>query len=146
MLRQPYQAYKQQSVMTMTQAEMLTMLYDGILKEVYLTKAAFAQDPLDIAEVNRSLQKAQRILSYLKTSVDSNYDIAKNLYTLYDYCNWILIQVNVKKETSRMDEVVDIISQLRETYIQADKSLRVHATEGENKTQAYTHSITDITG
>ena len=32
MKNNPYQSYKQQSVMTMTQGDMLTLLYDGVLK------------------------------------------------------------------------------------------------------------------
>jgi len=123
---QAYQAYKQQSVMTMTQTEMLTMLYDGILKEVYAVKSTFERDPGNLAEINRGLQKAQKIVNYLKTSLDTNYDIAKNLFSLYDYCNWILLQANVKKSDEGLSEVEDIIRELRESYIQADKSLRMH--------------------
>ena len=123
---QAYQAYKQQSVMTMTQTEMLTMLYDGILKEVYAVRSAFERDPGNLAEINRGLQKAQKIVNYLKTSLDTNYDIAKNLFSLYDYCNWILLQANVKKSDEGLSEVEDIIRELRESYIQADKSLRMH--------------------
>ena len=131
-----YQTYKQQSVMTMTPAEMLTMLYDGILKEIYILLKAFERQPPDLAEINRGLQKTQRIFSYLKTSLDTNYDIAKNLLSLYDYCNWILTQVNIKKDPAGLDEVGDLISQLRETYIQADKSIRMHAPESERSLQA----------
>ncbi|MCL1804918.1 MAG: flagellar export chaperone FliS [Clostridiales bacterium] len=120
-----YEAYKQQSVMTMTQAEMLTMLYDGILKEIFLVKKAFEQDPLDIAEINRILQKTQKIVNYLKNSLDTNYDIANNLYSLYDYCNWILMQTNIKKDPSQLDEIVVIVGDLKESYILADKSMRM---------------------
>ena len=147
MLRQPYQAYKQQSVMTMTPAEMLTMLYDGILKELYILQETFGKTPLDLAEVNRGLQKAQRILTYLKTSLDTNYNIAKNLYSLYDYCNWILTQANVKKDPSGLDEVEDIIRQLKESYIEADKSLRMQAPEAGKAPQTHAApAFTDISG
>jgi len=127
MMKQSYQAYKEQSVMTMTQTEMLTMLYDGILKEIYLVKKAFAREPADFAEANRGLQKAHRILLYLKSSLDTNYDIANNLMSLYDYFDWIITQANVKKDITALDEVIDMIGQLKESYIQADKSIRMHA-------------------
>jgi flagellar protein FliS len=130
--QQNYETYKQQSVMTMTQAEMLAMLYDGILKEVYIVKKAFEQEPNDFAEINRGLQKTQRIISYLKSSLDTNYDIAKNLYSLYDYCNWILMQANIRKEPFKLDEIEDMIGDMRESYIQADRSMRIqiHAQTG----------------
>ena len=127
MMKQSYQAYKEQSVMTMTPAEMLTMLYDGILKEMYLVKKALDHEPVDFAEVNRGLQKAHRILLYLKSSLDTDYDIANNLLTLYDYFDWIITQANVKKEGSGLDEIIDMVTQLKDSYIQADKSIRMHA-------------------
>ena len=34
MLQNRYQAYKQQSMLTMTQGEMLTAVYDGLLKAI----------------------------------------------------------------------------------------------------------------
>lgn len=131
-----YQAYKQQSVMTMTPAEMLTMLYDGILKEMYIVKKAFGQEPQNLAEINHSLQKAQKIINYLKSSLDMNFDIANHLFSLYDYCNRILIQANIKKEPSGLEEIEDIIAQLRESYIQADKSIRIQTPESERNLQA----------
>jgi flagellar protein FliS len=124
-MQHSYETYKQQSVMTMTQAEMLTMLYDGIIKEIYTVEKAFAMDPQDIAEINRVLQKIQKIINYLKNSLDMNYDIAKNLYSLYDYCNWILVQANIKKDPSKLDEIVEMVNELKESYIQADKSTRI---------------------
>ena len=124
MIKHSYESYKQQSVMTMTQTEMLTMLYDGILKEIEVLKKVFAQQPDDMEEINRVLQKMQKIFSYLKSSLDTNYDIAKNLYSLYDYCNWILMQANIKKELFKIDEITEIISELKESYIQADRSAR----------------------
>ena len=140
MMRQPsYQAYKQQSVMTMTPAEMLTMLYDGILKELYVVSKAFEKLPLDIAEINRGLQKTQRILNYLKMSLDVNYDIAQNLFSLYDYCGRLLTQANIRKDPSGLEEVVEIISELKDTYIQADKSVRMHVSDNERAIQTAPH-------
>jgi flagellar protein FliS len=125
MMKQTYQTYKQQSVMTMTSAEMLTMLYDGVLKELYLVRKAF--EAKDYAEINRSLQKIQRILNHLKSSLDLNFDIAKNLMSLYDYCSWIVTQANLKKDPARLDEVAEMIGELKESYIQADRKVRMHA-------------------
>ncbi len=125
MMKQTYQTYKQQSVMTMTSTEMLTMLYDGILKELYLVEKAF--EGKNYAEINRGLQKIQRILNHLKTTLDMNYDIAKNLMSLYDYFSWIVTQANLKKDPAKLGEVAEMISELKESYIQADRKARMHA-------------------
>lgn len=125
MMKQNYQAYKQQSVMTMTSTEMLTMLYDGILKELYLVEKAF--EVKNYEEINRGLQKVQRILNHLKTTLDMNYDIAKNLISLYDYFSWIVTQANLKKDPAKLSEVAEMVRELKESYIQADRKARMHA-------------------
>lgn len=76
----PYQTYKQQSVMTMTPADMLTMLYDGLIKDLNLAKVAF--EARDIVGINTNLQKSQKIVDYLKNSLDFRYEISNNLFAL----------------------------------------------------------------
>ena len=122
-----YQSYREQSVMTMTTVEMLTLLYDGILKEVSLVKKAFGAEPRDYSAINNRLQKVHIILNHLKYNLDMKYDVAKNLFSLYDYFSWIVIQANTKKDPSRLDEIIDMVGELKESYKQADKKVRMHA-------------------
>ncbi len=124
----PYNAYKQQSVMTMTQGDMLNTLYDALIKQFSVAKIADSKK--DYTEVNRSLQKAQSILSYLQGTLDFNYEISNNLSSLYDYFNHVAVQANVKKDMSSIDEVVTMIGELRDAYSQADKQLRRSETAG----------------
>lgn len=118
----PYQAYKQQSVMTMTAGEMLTAVYDGLLKELTVAQAAFAAK--DMTAINLHLQKAQRILHYLINSLDRQYEISGQLSALYDYFLHVVVQANIKKEDKDLDAVMTMVRELRETYIQADRKLR----------------------
>ena len=138
-MKQFYQAYKQQSIMTMTQSEMLIMLYDGILRQVQVIKRAFAKSPPDFAEINVSLQKTQKILNYLIGSLDKKFAIANNLLSLYDYCNWLLTQTNIKKTPVGLDEIDEIIRELKDTYIQADKNVRMHVPDEERTLQTAAH-------
>jgi flagellar protein FliS len=109
----------------MTSVEMLSMLYDGMQKELYLVKKAF--DEKDYGEVNRGLQKIQRILAHLKSSLDMKYDIAQNLMSLYDYFNWMTIQANIKKDPAGLEDMTRMIGELKESYVQADRQARMHA-------------------
>lgn len=108
--------------MTMTTGDMLTALYDGILKQIAIAKAAFERN--DIIEINTSLQKVQKILHHLQDSLDLQYEIAKNLDALYDYFIFLATQANVKKDPAGLDELSTMISELRQTYIEADKKNR----------------------
>lgn len=122
MLKNPYQNYKQQSVMTMTPGEMLTMLYDEIVKQLNTGKIAIRNK--DLAATNQALQKAQRILSHLIKTLDDSYPVSQNLSSLYDYFKKQIIQANIKKDVSPLDEIIPMIIDLRDTYVQADKLTR----------------------
>lgn len=123
MQNNPYQKYRQQSIMTMTTAEMIEALYNGLLKELNLAKLAFEKN--NIAEINRSLQKAQKILNHMRSSLDHKYPIAENLDALYEYFIRVLIQANLKKKPDGIDDVIRMITSLRDTYNEADKKMRL---------------------
>lgn len=118
----PYQKYQQQSVMTMTQGEMLTKLYDEVIKQLNAVKL-FNQEK-DYTSANAASQKAQRILRHLDVTLDSQYEISNNLSALYNYFIRRLIDANIKKDNAPIDEVLPMIVELKETFIQADHSAR----------------------
>lgn len=126
MVNNPYQQYsqqyKQQSVMSMTAAEMLTALYDAAMKDFELAK--IANEKNDVVAINKNLQKAQAIFRYLRGNLDFKYDISKNLDQLYEFFLNVAIQANIKKDFSQVDDVIAMIKELRDTYIQADKIAR----------------------
>lgn len=118
----PYQKYQQQSVMTMTQGEMLTKLYDEIIKQLSAAQQFLAQENPE--EVNKALQKAQRILAHLQITLDRKYEISESLDALYDYFIRRIIDANLHKDASPIEEVLPMIVDLRETFIKADRTAR----------------------
>ena len=122
MLQNKYQAYKQQSVMTMTQGEMLNTLYDGLLKALYAAKGGL--ETRDYTVANRELIRAQKILNYLKTTLNHQYEIANNLEMLYNFFLQQIVQANVRKSSEHMDDVIVMVTQLRDAFVQADKNVR----------------------
>lgn len=106
----------------MTQGDMLTTLYNELIKELNFSLAAF--DKKDYVEINRSLKKAQLILNHFRNSLDFKYEIADNLRALYDYFYDVALQANLKKNPNGISEIITMITELRDTYIQADKQAR----------------------
>ncbi len=123
MINNPYKAYKQQSVMTMTQGEMLKMVYDGLIKEIELSKTALEEKDFTLA--NEKLQKAQRIIAHLQNTLNFDYEISNNLFSLYDYFNHVILQANIKKNSENLQDVIDMVKNLRNTYNEADKLTRL---------------------
>lgn len=118
----PYQQYQRQSVMTMTQGEMLTKLYDEVIMQMGGAKICLKEK--DLSGVNNALQKAQRILFYLKSTLDFKYEISGNLDALYDFFIERTVQANLKKDAAMLDEIIPMIEDLRDTFVQADRNAR----------------------
>ncbi len=125
MQKNPYQAYKQQSVMTMTQGEMLNKLFEETVKQ--LSFAEVYMKDKDYTKTNDALQRAQRILNHLKATLNFDYDISNNLASLYDFFVAKIVEANVKKKPEPIGEILPLIKDLQETFIQADKKARGQA-------------------
>ena len=118
----PYQKYQQQSVMTMTPGEMLLKLYDEVITQLNAVRQFNVEK--DYQGANASLKKAQRIITYLNQTLDFQYEISGSLSALYDYFLRRLVDANVHKDNPLLDEVLSMITELRETFAQADKNSR----------------------
>lgn len=118
----PYEKYKQQSVMTMTQGEMLLLLYDETIKQINLGARAIDNGETDKA--NAALQKAQRIINYLSATLDHKYEISSSLSSLYSYFVQRLINANIQKDTEPLNEILPMVTDLRATFAQAEKQAK----------------------
>lgn len=108
--------------MTMTQGEMLTKLYEEIIKQ--LNGAILYIDEKSVSKANEALQKSQKILNYLKATLDHKYQISENLDSLYDFFIQEIVQANIKKEIKPIQEILPMIEELRDTFIEADRLAR----------------------
>lgn len=123
-----YNKYASQSVMTMTHGEMLTKLYEATILNMNLAIKGISEK--DIPATNLALQKAQKILNYLTVTLDRQYPISNNLAALYDFFNRQLITANVKKDASLIQEIVPMVEELRDVFIQGDKLSRMENSRG----------------
>lgn len=105
--------------MTMTQGEMLVKLYDEAVKQ--LSGAALYIKEKDYAKANVALQKTQRILNYLTSTLNFKYDISNNLAALYDFFNAQIVKANIHKDATLLEEITPMIAELRDTFAQADR-------------------------
>lgn len=140
----PYEKYKQQSVMTMTQGEMLLLLYDETIKKINL--GARAIDSGDTDKANAALQKAQKIINYLSATLDRKYEISSSLSSLYTYFVQRLINANIHKDTEPLNEILPMVADLRATFAQADKQAKTGTAQAANTSAAQNAHPTMHTG
>lgn len=122
MTTNPYETYKQQSVLTMTPGQMLVAVYDELIKQLNIAIISFEKS--DIAEINRSLLKSQRIINELRGTLNHDYEISKNLEDIYNFFNRAIMNANVKKDPADLKDVLQMVTELRDTFSEADKRTR----------------------
>lgn len=115
--------YQQNSIMTATPEELTLMLYNGCIKGIRLAKLGI--EDKDYEKTNLYICKAEAIIRELRATLDMKYDISQNLYDLYTYFLDRLIEANIKKDSSILDEVEGFVIQIRDTWAEAMKDARI---------------------
>ena len=110
-------AYLDNKVKTASPAELTLMLYDGSIK--FCNIAIMAIEENDNSKANTNIIKAQKIMLELRSSLDHEYEISKNLDLLYEYIYSELIEANMKKDKNVLDEVLESLRELRDTWKEA---------------------------
>lgn len=109
-----YSQYNNNKIMTASPAELTLMLYDGAIK--FCNIAGEAIDNKDIQKAHTNIIKAQRIIDYLRQTLDMKYDVAKDFDNIYDYLSRRLVEANIKKDRVIVDEVNEHIHSVRDNW------------------------------
>lgn len=112
----PYQAYKQNSVLTASPQELTLMLYNGCLKFIKLAKRAMVEKKYE--EKNTNILRAQAIIQELQVTLNRDMEISENLSKLYDYLYSRLIEANIKNDLTLLEEVEGHVIEFRDTWKQ----------------------------
>jgi len=112
----PYQAYQQTSVQTSSQKQLIVMLYDGMHR--FMTQACQAIDLDEIETAHINLNKTGKILLELLSTLreDRGGEVAANLKKLYVYCYERIVIANLKKDKAIIEEVMDVVGNLRDGW------------------------------
>lgn len=116
----PYlKQYQQSQIQTASPEKILIMLYDGAIQ--FLNKALKALKDKDIQETHNNIIGAQRIITEFMNTLDvkSGGDVCKNLYSLYEYLHYRLVQANIQKNPQMIEEVLRHLKDLKETWEEA---------------------------
>lgn len=124
----PYQQYQKQSVMTASSAELLLMLYNGCIKFIKLARQAI--EDKDVQKSHNNLIKAQNIILEFMNTLDLDFEVSKSLMPLYEFIYWSLVRANVENDTQKLDEALELVTELRSTWAEAAKLTKTHKAVG----------------
>lgn len=113
------QAYKNVSAQTATPGQMLLMLYDGAIR--FAKQAKEAIETGDPAAKGRYINKVMAIIDEFIAALDheSAPEFCANIEQLYLYLNDRLSYANSRMDVDALDEVIDHLAKLRESWGQA---------------------------
>ena len=117
-------AFIEQEIMDMGPEELTSLLYEAFLER--LREAIKSLDDRNYIAVNYLLQDCNDILYRLGAGI--NYKagiIADHLEALYNYCAERLIEANLKKNKTMMEDVLNIIGNVTEGWNKAMESIEV---------------------
>lgn len=116
----PYlKQYQTSQIQTASPEKILIMLYDGAIQ--FLNKAKKELENKNIQEVHNNIVGAQKIISEFMNTLDMEIGgaTAVNLYNLYEYMHFRLVQANIKKDVEMVDEVLVHLKDLKATWEEA---------------------------
>lgn len=117
----PYRVYRETQIQTASGLELVVLLYNGAIK--FLKQAAQAIQEKQVVPAHNALIRAQDIISELRVTLnhDAGGEIARALDQLYEYMNRRLMEANLHKELAPVQEVTQMLEELRDTWQEIGK-------------------------
>jgi flagellar protein FliS len=115
-------AYRETSIKTASQGQLVVMLYDEAVRQLDSSLALVNNDsgPAVIEKANRAILKTQAIITELQASLDFEQggDIAKNLFRIYAWFNQQLLESNINHDWKRIEAVRKMVYDLRGAWVE----------------------------
>lgn len=122
------EAYRQQRILNAPPEHLTLMLYNGCLK--FIDDGIEALEKKDYETSNNFFQRAQRIISEFRLTLNFDYEISHQLLPLYNYIYDRLVEGNIKSDLAQIEEAKGIVTELRDAWVQAMKNYRIDKDEG----------------
>lgn len=107
-------AYRKQSVLTASPAELIVLLYEGLKKDLLLAKRHIERG--QPSEAHERLMKAQAIVVELVGSLDMSVEMSEQLLDIYEFLIISMAEANLKKDAALLPPLIDIVSELKEAW------------------------------
>lgn len=109
-----YAQYNNSKVLTASPAELTLMLYDGAIKFCNIAEVAIEQK--DIEKAHNNIMKVQRIIDYLRQTLDMKYEVAQDFERMYEYISRRLVEANMKKDIEILREANTHLRAIRDNW------------------------------
>ena len=122
-----YAQYNNSKILTASPAELTLMLYEGAIK--FCNIAVVAVEQHDVPKAHTNIVKTQRIIDYLRQTLDMKYPVAQDFENIYVYLSQRLVEANLKKDKDILEEVNGHLRSVRDTWKEV---MRINQVKGAN--------------
>jgi flagellar protein FliS len=122
-----YAQYKNNKIMNATPPELTLMLYDGAIK--FLNVAEFSLEKKDLQKVHDNIMKTERIIEYLRNTLDMSYPVAQDFERMYAYIDRRLVEANIAKDKEIIAEINTHMHAIRDNWIEVMKANHIFVKE-----------------
>lgn len=109
-----YAQYNNSKVLTASPGELTLMLYEGAIK--FCNIAIDAVERKNIPKAHSNIVKVERIIDYLRTTLDMKYPVAQDFERIYVYLGNRLVEGNLKKDKEILEEVCTHLRSVRDNW------------------------------
>ncbi len=109
-----YEQYNNNKIMTASPAELTLMLYEGAIK--FCNIAIMGIEQKDISKAHTNIVKTEKIVDYLRVTLNMKYPVAQEFENIYVYLGRRLVEANLKKDKEILEEVCEHLRSVRDTW------------------------------
>ena len=117
-----YAQYSNSKVLTASPAELTLLLYEGAIKFGNIAVMKIDQGDIEGAHVN--IVKVEKIIDYLRETLDMRFEVAKDFERIYVYLSQRLLVANTRKDKEAMEEVLTHLRSVRDTWKEVMKQAK----------------------
>lgn len=118
----PQDIYARTQVNTAHPGELTLMLYNGCLK--FMKQAREHLENNNIEARNTNIKRTLDIIEELQSTLNMQYDISRNLFSLYAFIKDKLIEANMRMNKESLQIAYNMVEELRDTWAQALKQVK----------------------
>jgi len=109
-----YSQYNNDRIMMAKPAELTLMLYEGAIK--FCNIGIMAMEQKDIAKAHNNIVRAEKIIAYLRATLDMQFSVAQDFENIYVYLERRMRDANIKKDSMILEEVCTHLRSVRDSW------------------------------
>lgn len=109
-----YAQYNNSKVLSASPGDLTLMLYDGMIR--FCNLAEVAVEKKDISKAHTNIMKMQRIIDYLRQTLDMHYPVAEDFERMYIYLSQRMVEANMKKDLEILQEINVHLHAIRDNW------------------------------